>query len=60
MKKIRPVAGDFYFGWPKIVISLTLCELLHSMATPAKSSNFCEMLSSIYSSVEAKKHSPAP
>ena len=34
LQKIRPVVGDFYFGWPQIVISLTLCELLHSMATP--------------------------
>ncbi|TEA34218.1 hypothetical protein DBR06_SOUSAS2710094, partial [Sousa chinensis] len=28
--------------------------------TPVKSSNFCEMLSSIHSSVEAKGHSPTP
>jgi len=27
--------------------------------TPLKSSNFCEMLSSVYSSVEAKERSPA-
>ncbi|TEA33105.1 hypothetical protein DBR06_SOUSAS18610018, partial [Sousa chinensis] len=36
---------------------------LHSIVTPAtpvKSSNFHEMLSSIHSSVEAKDHSPAP
>ena len=60
-----PVAGDFYFGWPKInsVISLTLCGLLPSIETldiPVKSSNFHEMLFSVHSSVEAKAHSPAP
>ncbi|TEA37404.1 hypothetical protein DBR06_SOUSAS1910133, partial [Sousa chinensis] len=35
---------------------------LHSIVTadtPVKSSNFCEMLPSTHSSVEAKKHSPA-
>ncbi|TEA33995.1 hypothetical protein DBR06_SOUSAS2310096, partial [Sousa chinensis] len=37
-------------------------RLLHSVVTPdtrVKSSNFHEMLSSIYSSVEAKTRSPA-
>ncbi|TEA32074.1 hypothetical protein DBR06_SOUSAS32110007, partial [Sousa chinensis] len=64
LQKLMLVAGDFYFGQPKInsVISLTLCWLLRSIVTPdtpVKSSNFCEMLSSIDSSVEAKEHSPA-
>ena len=48
---------------PKInsTISLTLYGLLNSVVTsdtPVKPSNFHEMLSSIYSYVEAKGHSP--
>ena len=36
LPKLMPVAGDFYFGWPKIssVVSLTLFRLLHSIVTP--------------------------
>ncbi|TEA35644.1 hypothetical protein DBR06_SOUSAS29110002, partial [Sousa chinensis] len=37
--------------------------LLHSTVTPdtpVNSCNFCETLSSIHSSVEAKEHSPKP
>ncbi|TEA34486.1 hypothetical protein DBR06_SOUSAS10710006 [Sousa chinensis] len=65
LQKLMPVASDFYFAWPKInsVISLTLCRLLHLIVTPdtpVKSSNFCEMLSSVHSSVEAKEQVPAP
>ena len=43
LQKLMPMAGDFYFGWPQIVISLTLCGLLYSVVTPdtpVKSSNF--------------------
>ena len=64
LQKVMPVAGGFYFGWPKTnsVISLILCVLLHSIVTPdtsVKSSDFCEMLFSIHFSPEGKQHSPA-
>ena len=39
------------------VLSLSHSTVTHE--TSVKSSNFCEMVSSIYSSVEAKEHSPA-
>ena len=59
------MAGSFYFGWIKInfVILLTFRGLLHSVVTPdtpVESSSFCEMLSAVHSSVEAKEHSLAP
>ena len=59
------MARDFSFGWPKInsVFSLALCGLLPSVVTPptpVKSCDFCEMLSSVHPSVEAKECSPAP
>ena len=59
------MAGNFYVGWIKInfVILLTFHGLLHSVVTPdtpVKSSSFCEMLSAVHSSAEAKEHSLAP
>ena len=59
------MAGNFYFGWIKInfVILLTFRGLLHSVVTPdipVKSSSFCEILSAVHCSVEAKEHSLAP
>ena len=64
LHKLTLVAGNFYFGLPKINpdISQTLCGLLYPITIPdttVKSSTFCEMFPSIHSSVETKEHSLA-
>lgn len=60
LQKLMPVISDFYFVSSQFnsVISLILCQLLHSIVTldtPIKSLNFYKVLSSIYSFVDKKK-----